>query len=1309
MNWSGIILGAATFLLIGIFHPIVIKAEYHWGKGCWWFFVLGGVAFCVTSMLVDDVVLAAVLGVAGFSAFWSVHELFEQEKRVQKGWFPRNPKRMGLLVASLVLVQAAQAEYHTQVLRDAKGNITALRTYKDQVLMMETSFDDGKETVRMLQQDDTYSTEEHTTRCATCLLGLGDLDLTGQAHPHRPHFSTLTTHGAPTVTEGRWSPSLQKPICYNDGVVRTYRLALPVDYSYYSSYYGSNPDLVRASWDQIITFCNEIYMREIGVCFELVDDDNLIIGSDDEFFTTENANSIYSQVTGKLSEYYGSENYDIGVLLHYITNYSGLSSKYGAYRHTGKAASVAIASPTTIAHEIGHLFGASHTFSSNSGNSIAVEPDDGTSLMSYGSPRDFFNLASIYEIRENLVADLPYVNEQGETLGTTSGSFNNFVHGTYTGNRPPCIDHTLLPDTIIVPKGSWVGFDVAATDLENDPLHYFIHQADWATPSTSKAKFIAKAAKETPFLTWAPSYSTDKYDPTWLAKDAYSDPPSTGTYTLWLAACDGDWTSSAPHAVNYDIHEMTVIVRSSESPTRLTTDFATSYTGNQWLQLTWDNDNQIFPKSSTRVRVTLSTDAGKTYPILLKDTVPNWRTCYVLLPGNVNTDKAVVRIEVLRRQTDGTYLPSGAYHTSQVEPYTGGFTLVPSSDDPGEEPQVTEPDDDDEEEGEYVTAPALTLPYEAYPLKRRVLIEPFIGLDCGNAPTGMANLSSVLARYDDSDYIAATQHFYSGYLQLDASRSIATAFEITASPRIMVARDGYDQRYMSTPAFYPNQSMIESGLKRNLANSVPVYLTLEGTTYDASTRKLKVTVSGFCSTSIPDPCLSVCLLEDGIYAYQSGQGYITHDHVVRTYLSDELGETLNLYADGHFTRRFTYTLPASLNSYSVNPDQVKVLAFVHTGQPFRTQKNYELSEVWNATAAPVMDFVAGATYRSDPLNLRMEVQQGDTYLGTMCLPYGVDLPEGVVAYEVEASGRAVELSTRSIAPLQTVLLTSTDSVVALTPNTSLTATPASDTNGLSGEFHSRMLESGEHCLSLGINAEGEAAWVPTGQSPTTSGSTYYCPAGSYVPAGRGHLDGTAELPLTLARHSQATLTVTQAHWGTFVAPYPCILEDGTRAYTADVVDDVITFTEVTESTIPANTPVVVYKDVSITYTKTYEGIAPAGVTTCTKGILTGVFQKVTDIPETADGKTNYVLQNGNSGVGFYQVNGSASLNPNRAYMSVPTVAGIKGFVGFDVITGVDAIRVNAQRLADVYNLAGQRVNANYKGVVIMNGKKVLIK
>lgn len=93
MTFGGIILGVSVFLIIGLFHPIVIKAEYCFGKGCWWVFALAGVLSCAASLFVRNIIVSAVLGVLGFSCFWSILELFEQEKRVKKGWFPANPKR----------------------------------------------------------------------------------------------------------------------------------------------------------------------------------------------------------------------------------------------------------------------------------------------------------------------------------------------------------------------------------------------------------------------------------------------------------------------------------------------------------------------------------------------------------------------------------------------------------------------------------------------------------------------------------------------------------------------------------------------------------------------------------------------------------------------------------------------------------------------------------------------------------------------------------------------------------------------------------------------------------------------------------------------------------------------------------------------------------------------------------------------------------------------------------------------------------------------------------------------------------------
>ena len=90
---TGLLIGLSTFLIIGLFHPIVIKCEYYFGTKCWWWFLILGFAAVAGSILLENVLLSAILGVFAFSSFWTILEIFEQKQRVEKGWFPKNPKR----------------------------------------------------------------------------------------------------------------------------------------------------------------------------------------------------------------------------------------------------------------------------------------------------------------------------------------------------------------------------------------------------------------------------------------------------------------------------------------------------------------------------------------------------------------------------------------------------------------------------------------------------------------------------------------------------------------------------------------------------------------------------------------------------------------------------------------------------------------------------------------------------------------------------------------------------------------------------------------------------------------------------------------------------------------------------------------------------------------------------------------------------------------------------------------------------------------------------------------------------------------
>ena len=93
MCFTGIIIAVSTFLIIGFFHPIVIKAEYHTGTNLWWVFLLVGAVCIISALFIENEIISSLIGVFGASSLWAIGELFSQKKRVEKGWFPMNPKR----------------------------------------------------------------------------------------------------------------------------------------------------------------------------------------------------------------------------------------------------------------------------------------------------------------------------------------------------------------------------------------------------------------------------------------------------------------------------------------------------------------------------------------------------------------------------------------------------------------------------------------------------------------------------------------------------------------------------------------------------------------------------------------------------------------------------------------------------------------------------------------------------------------------------------------------------------------------------------------------------------------------------------------------------------------------------------------------------------------------------------------------------------------------------------------------------------------------------------------------------------------
>ena len=89
LNWLGLAVGLSAFVIIGVFHPIVIKTEYHFGTRPWWVFLLVGIAAAIGAIVISNPFASCVLGVFAFCCLWSIKELFEQRKREERGWFPK--------------------------------------------------------------------------------------------------------------------------------------------------------------------------------------------------------------------------------------------------------------------------------------------------------------------------------------------------------------------------------------------------------------------------------------------------------------------------------------------------------------------------------------------------------------------------------------------------------------------------------------------------------------------------------------------------------------------------------------------------------------------------------------------------------------------------------------------------------------------------------------------------------------------------------------------------------------------------------------------------------------------------------------------------------------------------------------------------------------------------------------------------------------------------------------------------------------------------------------------------------------------
>ena len=93
MSYDGVLGAGGTLAIFAVSRWSCIAGEYYFSKRIWVLFLVIGLAAIVFAIQVDNLVGASLLSVLGFCYLWGIGEVVAQEKRVEKGWYPRNPRR----------------------------------------------------------------------------------------------------------------------------------------------------------------------------------------------------------------------------------------------------------------------------------------------------------------------------------------------------------------------------------------------------------------------------------------------------------------------------------------------------------------------------------------------------------------------------------------------------------------------------------------------------------------------------------------------------------------------------------------------------------------------------------------------------------------------------------------------------------------------------------------------------------------------------------------------------------------------------------------------------------------------------------------------------------------------------------------------------------------------------------------------------------------------------------------------------------------------------------------------------------------